>query len=280
MRNLYRILAFGLLMAGVVVFSQTSLPISVRGVIYDPGGAALPGVAVTLTDDAGKFRQTAITDQSGLYSFSAPPGTYTLLVKPPQPFQEERVSPVTVTSTLVMNQQTHLKLDPSVLNFTEPNADAPGVSPAISVTVPSKADKKRRPSFSLLIRLTNNKKTVTAGAEVKISITMKNISRSQIFFEAAPGLPQLSGFLPDVRDARGQPVPLTYQGKKYFYAPYITVSDIFVPIEPGKIVTHEIELDKLFDLTHPGQYKMRVVRVDTQAKTVVKSNVLTLKLTP
>jgi hypothetical protein len=100
MRNLFRILAFGLLLAGVAAFSQTSLPRSVRGVVYDPGGSALPGVSVTLTDDAGKFQQTAITDQSGLYHFSAPPGTYTLLVKPPQPFQEERISPVAVTSNL------------------------------------------------------------------------------------------------------------------------------------------------------------------------------------
>jgi hypothetical protein len=280
MRNLFLILAFGLLMAGVAVFSQTSLPLSVHGVIYDPGGAALPGVAVTLTDDTGKFQQTAVTDQSGLYSFSAPPGTYTLLVKPPQPFQEERISPVAVTSTLVTNQETHVKLDPRVLNFTEPSADAPGVSPAISVPVSSKADKKRRSSFSLLIRMTNNKETVVAGAAVKITITMKNVSRSQIFFEVAPGVPQLSGLLPDIRDARGQPVPLTYRGKKYFYAPYITTSDIHVRIEPGKTVTREIELAELFDLTHPGHYKIQVVRGDAQAKTVAKSNILRLKLTP
>jgi hypothetical protein len=128
--------------------------------------------------------------------------------------------------------------------------------------------------------MTNNKTTVPAGAEVKISITMKNVSRSQIVFEAAPGVPQLSGFRPDVRDARGQPVPLTYQGKKYFYGPYVTVSDILVPIEPGKTVTQEMELDKLFDLSRPGHYKIQVLRSDTQTKTWVKSSVLKLKLLP
>jgi hypothetical protein len=277
MGNSFRILAFGLLLTGVASFSQASLPGSIRGVVCDPGGAAMPGVTVTVTDDAGKLQQTAITDESGLYSFSAPPGRYTLLLKPPQPFQEERISAVAVNSTLVTNQVTHLKIDPRVPNFTEPSADAPEISPAVRVLVPSDVKEKRHPSFSLRIHMANDKKTPT-GAEIKLSITMRNISRSQIFFNAAPGVPQLSGFLPDVRDARGRPVPLTYRGKKYFYASYITVSDILFPVEPGKTVTQEMELDKLFDLSHPGEYKVHVVRSDTQAKTVVKSNILKLKL--
>lgn len=57
--------------------------------------------------------------------------------------------------------------------------------------------------------------------------------------EAAPGPPQSSGFLPDVRDARGQPVPLTYQGKKYSYAAHVTTSDIVFPIEAGEAMTQE-----------------------------------------
>ncbi|HLJ27972.1 MAG TPA: hypothetical protein VKY85_14780 [Candidatus Angelobacter sp.] len=194
MRNLFRILVSGVLLAAVAASSQASLPRSVCGVVYHPAGAVLPDMAVT-----------------------------------------------------------------------------------------SQADTKRPPSFSLRIRLANSKKTVPAGAEVKISITMKNVSRSQIFFEAAPGLPQLSGFLPDVRDANGRPVPLTDQGKQYFYGAYTTTSDIMVPIEPGKTMVQEMELDKLFDLSHSGQYKIQVVRNDIQPETAVKSsvksNVLKLKLT-
>lgn len=38
---------------------------------------------------------------------------------------------------------------------------------------PSDADKKRRPSVSLRIRMANDKKIIPAGAEVKISLTMK-----------------------------------------------------------------------------------------------------------
>jgi hypothetical protein len=145
MGNSFRILAFGLLLAGVASFSQTSLPVSIRGAVRDPSGAAAPGVTVTVTDDAGKLLQTAITDESGLYSFSAPPGRYTLLLKPPQPFQEERISAVAVNSNLVTNQVTHLKIDPRVPNFTEPSADAPEVSPAVTVLVPSDVKKNNTP---------------------------------------------------------------------------------------------------------------------------------------
>src|SRR6185437_6538045 len=183
-------------------------------------------------------------------------------------------------AALVTNREMHLKLEQRVPSLMEPDADAPEVSPAAKLPFPSQADKKRRPSFSLRIRTAKGKNSFPVGAELRISITLKNVSRSQIFFEAAPSVPQLSGFLPDVRDSRGQPVRLTYQGKKYFYGPYVTASDVLFPIEPGKTVTQEMELDKLFDLSHPDQYKIRVVRSDTGTKTVVKSNLLKFKVTP
>src|SRR5260221_342884 len=121
-------------------------------------------------------------------------------------------------------------------------------------TVPLDVDKKRCPTFSLRIRMVNDKKTIAVGATVKLSITMRNISRSHIFFEAAPGLPQLIGFRPELRDTRGQPIPLTEYGKHYFEAPFSTTSDLIVPLAPGKTVIQELELDKLFDLSHPGKY--------------------------
>ncbi len=126
--------------------------------------------------------------------------------------------------------------------------------------------------------MVTDKKTIAVGAAVKVSITMRNISRSQIFFEAAPGLPQLIGFRPELRDTRGQPIPLTEYGKHYFEAPFSTTSDLTVPLAPGKTVIQEMELDKLFDLSRPGKYKVHVERSDTQ--TVVKSNILKLKLMP
>lgn len=162
------------------------------------------------------------------------------------------------------------------------DGNAPKISPAIMAPSSPNADKERRPSFSLRIRTAKGKNSFPVGAEVRISITMKNLSRSQIFFESAPGVPQLSGFRPEVRDSRGQTVPLTPQGMKYFYGEFITAtaSDVLFPVERGKKVTQEMELNKLFALSHPGQYKIRIVRSDTQTNTVVESNILKLKLTP
>jgi hypothetical protein len=52
---------------------------SLRGTVTDSTGAVLPGVSVTLTNEATKFARTAVTDSNGAYFFSAvEPGTYSL----------------------------------------------------------------------------------------------------------------------------------------------------------------------------------------------------------
>jgi hypothetical protein len=52
---------------------------SLRGTVTDTTGAVLPGVNVTLTNEATKFARTAVTDSKGAYFFSAvEPGSYSL----------------------------------------------------------------------------------------------------------------------------------------------------------------------------------------------------------
>src|SRR2546426_4451550 len=50
-----------------------------RGSVRDPGGAVVPGVEVTLTNEATNLSRTTITNDSGEYSFPAlDPGSYRL----------------------------------------------------------------------------------------------------------------------------------------------------------------------------------------------------------
>lgn len=51
---------------------------TVRGRITDPSGLPLPGVAVTLVEDATSVLSTATTDQEGVYEVMASPGRYHL----------------------------------------------------------------------------------------------------------------------------------------------------------------------------------------------------------
>lgn len=70
------------LLATILVFAVPMLAqeqtVSLRGVVTDQDGIALPGVVVTATSDRG-VTFTSSTDSSGWYRFaSVPPGTYTL----------------------------------------------------------------------------------------------------------------------------------------------------------------------------------------------------------
>jgi hypothetical protein len=55
---------------------------SLRGVVTDPSGAAVPNAQVTLTNTATNTVRTAVTGSDGAYAFTeVQPGTYTLTVE-------------------------------------------------------------------------------------------------------------------------------------------------------------------------------------------------------
>ena len=63
------------------LYAQSS---SLRGIVTDPTGAAIPAAAVTLNDAASGFLRTAVSGADGVYLFAqTPPGTYRLLAEKP-----------------------------------------------------------------------------------------------------------------------------------------------------------------------------------------------------
>src|SRR5258708_3402160 len=83
--NLTRLMAFivGILMIVVLTIgasrlaAQSSTTGALGGTVFDPNGAAVPGVTVTLNNAATGQTQTTTTDAKGLFGFSQlPPGTY------------------------------------------------------------------------------------------------------------------------------------------------------------------------------------------------------------
>lgn len=66
----------GLLCAPVL---QAQYRASIQGTVTDPSGAVIPGVTVTLTNNATNQKQTAMSNGAGVYNFNAlPPGTFTI----------------------------------------------------------------------------------------------------------------------------------------------------------------------------------------------------------
>src|SRR5829696_4025390 len=66
------------LLAGIVPAGAQQFTGGVRGAVRDANGV-IPGVAVTLTNEATNISRDVVTNEVGQYNFPAvPPGTYTL----------------------------------------------------------------------------------------------------------------------------------------------------------------------------------------------------------
>ena len=99
----------------------------------DPGEPGIEGVKVTVTSQDGTYMDMTFTDETGMYMFSVPPGTYKLTFAAPEDFV-----PTTVDSG---NDETDSDMDPAMLmtgfytvgpdemNFT---IDAGFISPCIA----------------------------------------------------------------------------------------------------------------------------------------------------
>lgn len=82
---------------------------SVKGVLRDASGAAVPGVTISLINESGGAESTAVTGNDGAYEFTAlPPGSYTVRAELSgfSPFEKTNVGvaaqPVIVDATLAV----------------------------------------------------------------------------------------------------------------------------------------------------------------------------------
>src|SRR5665213_2506016 len=71
-------LGIALLLICLPAFAQTSLG-TIVGTITDESGAAIPHVAITVTNEATAAARNAVTSEAGVYTIpSLPPGVYTI----------------------------------------------------------------------------------------------------------------------------------------------------------------------------------------------------------
>jgi hypothetical protein len=136
--------------------------------------------------------------------------------------------------------------------------------------------------------------TVKTGSEVAIKVTITNTSGSKI--EIGRSVGQNEGEMNqdlEILDNQGKRTATTSYGRRVKGEgrergehgepppPAIIGSDIFFPIEPGKSIEDIIIANKLYDLSQPGKYTIQVTRFDPYySKTSVKSNIITLTVTP
>jgi hypothetical protein len=136
--------------------------------------------------------------------------------------------------------------------------------------------------FRINIRATHN--IVKVGSETPVEIILTNTSHQEISLSKSVEENAAEfNYLVDVRDGKGKPVPQTAHHRSvHGEGAQITHSDLTVPLKPGQELQSVALLNKLYDVSRPGKYIIRVSRdiPPELGKGVVKSNVITINITP
>lgn len=144
------------------------------------------------------------------------------------------------------------------------------------------------PHSVISVTLSSVSNDVKLGSEVRLKIVVTNTSNHEMLLERPVGIYQgeiLNRF--EVRDEKGSPAvkkpyyrlltgePMTsYPQEEYLRD--MTGS----MVKPGESVIEEVILNKLYELDKPGKYTIRVEHTDPVTQMPVKSNTITLTITP
>lgn len=151
-------------------------------------------------------------------------------------------------------------------------------------------------TFSITISAPDS---VAMSSKLKIDIACKNVSDHQIPSSKA-GFGGPWDYTVDVRLGVSEPVPLTEYSKilqgidtgeskrtlspeerrREFRRHVTSGSTIIQFLAPGETQKDEIPVSKLYDLSKPGRYTIQIQRTDPETKLVVKSNSITVTVTP
>jgi len=122
------------------------------------------------------------------------------------------------------------------------------------------------------------KPSVKAGSDVWIKVQFTNFSDNEA--DASGNFSNQTGLDPyykfDVMDEGGAPV-----AKRKYDVP-AEGSPVNRTIKAGETLTEEQNIGRLFDLSRPGKYSVRVLRhaPDAASPEVVKSNTIVIRVTP
>jgi hypothetical protein len=153
---------------------------------------------------------------------------------------------------------------------------------AAQVAQPAPAE----PKISITIKTAQS--TVNVGSDVEVEVEMRNISAGDIFYGAAGVFGAgTTSFKWEIRDNKGRTIPMTEYGIKANHIdpslegvpPHVHAGSAFAEtLGPGKSVVQKLALSKEYDLSKPGKYTIQALHTD--GKTDVKSNTITVTVTP
>ncbi len=143
--------------------------------------------------------------------------------------------------------------------------------------------------FSLTIKSVAD--VVKVGTPIQVDITLRNDSGQEIwvyrensedqggFVYQATVWDEKMATVRETKFARALSGHITPEEAKG--APYVVVrSGAHMALGPGKTITARVNINRLCDIQQPGKYTIELKRFDLDTKSDVKSNKITITLTP
>jgi hypothetical protein len=136
-----------------------------------------------------------------------------------------------------------------------------------------------------MIKISTAKGSAKAGSDVTIEVIFTNMSKNHIVFATGAKREDQgeTDYKVEVQDETSKRAPETSYGHKLRTGEdppgqHTVIVGSFVTFEvpPGGTVKNEILVNKLYDLSKPGKYAIRVERLDDAGGAPIKSNTITL----
>jgi hypothetical protein len=157
--------------------------------------------------------------------------------------------------------------------------------PCLAQSFPTAAPEKQRPDPGFSIFVTASTTLYKLGEPVQVTVTVTNNTNHDVFWSAERVRePQYMACRYDL-ERNGHEVETTFFHRKITGRNRVgdpnevySGSSILLREPPGKIFDMKIDLARLYEITEPGEYTLRVSRYDEGTRTTVHANVVTIRI--
>lgn len=155
----------------------------------------------------------------------------------------------------------------------------------LAMLSPADADTRAENQFSVSLRAPD--KPIKSGAELRLKVTVTNVSDHDVQFARTPGTTpdETLSYRVEIRDEQGEVPNQTpffrnlNENPSSFFGSFVTYM-----LGPGKSFDDSIVVTRLYTLTKPGKYRIWVARgqqpLRFSPKYTVTSNEITALVTP
>lgn len=158
-----------------------------------------------------------------------------------------------------------------------------------AVLVIGYASRAADPPQPFTISISTVQDTFKSGAEIMVGISLRNPSDKWIpVIGACAPKADVDSFRIEMEDAQGKVAPETNVLRALRGAAVPTPEDLVAgwsgpscgAVPPKGFINTGFVLNRFYDLTKPGKYTIHVQRAEPDSKVFVKSNTITVTITP